>query len=81
MPQKNKKPKKLKCEVCGVVLGGVKSGKKAKTRRVPSRIFAGHLCSKCTAEVVKASARLKQGKMKESELGYAQKKYVKMISK
>jgi ribosomal protein L34E len=59
----NKKTKKAHCSHCGAVLHGVVFGHQSKVRktskseRLPSRIHAGHLCSRCLKSGIKAKAR------------------------
>lgn len=78
---KKKNAKTLECEICGITLGGVKMGKCAKSRRLPTRMFSGHLCSKCTAGIVAAKARIRSGEAKLDDMGFTKRKYVKMITK
>jgi large subunit ribosomal protein L34e len=50
-----------KCAICKKVLHGLprlnKFRKLSKSEKRVSRIFGGYLCSKCTREVLKESAR------------------------
>lgn len=58
-----RKPKAAVCAVCGERLKGVPRGRPAeikatpKTQRRPERPYGGVLCSKCTRDKMKASAR------------------------
>jgi large subunit ribosomal protein L34e len=55
--------KKPVCGVCGSFLQGMQHGsqdklnKLSKTQRRPERAFGGVLCSKCSRERIKATAR------------------------
>lgn len=59
-----RKPSKPICGICGEVLRGVAVERKSKLRNMPkskkrpSRPYAGNLCSKCMREKLKARARL-----------------------
>ncbi len=53
---------KGRCAVCGQPLRGV-SSKGAKSEKKPSRKFAGTLCHRCTAVVIRYAVRLKEGSM------------------
>jgi len=56
-------PKKAHCGTCKAVLSGVARGRPAalrklsKSQRVPSRPFAGNLCSACSRRAIIAKAR------------------------
>ncbi len=56
-------PKKAHCATCGAVLSGVararpaKLRKMSKSQKVPSRIFAGMLCSPCSRRAIIEKAR------------------------
>jgi large subunit ribosomal protein L34e len=58
-----RKPKKAHCANCGAVLSGVararpaKLKKLSKSQKVPSRAFAGQLCSPCSRQAIIAKAR------------------------
>jgi large subunit ribosomal protein L34e len=58
-----RKPKKAHCSACGKVLSGVARGRPAalhklsKSQRVPSRPFAGMLCSACSRDMHIRKAR------------------------
>lgn len=60
-----RKPSKHKCGNCGILLKGVlrerpyKMQNIAKSKKIPSRAFAGNLCSKCARLVIKNKARSK----------------------
>lgn len=62
---RNRKPAKPKCGNCGAVLKGVarerpyKMKKMAKTKKRPTRPYAGVLCSKCLRRVMVDKARSK----------------------
>jgi len=78
---KRRMPSKNCCALCGARLHGMPkqrpsdAGKLAKTEKRPERVFAGVLCGKCVARVLKEKARAGQGM--ETDLGRF--KYVKMI--
>ncbi len=58
-----KKTKKPHCSQCGSVLHGVVFGqqnkvrKTSKTERLPTRVHAGYMCSRCVKSGIKAKAR------------------------
>ena len=58
-----RKPKKAHCADCGTVLSGMARGRPAqvkrmsKSQKVPSRPYAGQLCSPCTRRRMVAKAR------------------------
>jgi large subunit ribosomal protein L34e len=60
---KLRKPAKAHCASCDAVLSGVARERPAglrklsKSERVPSRPFAGQLCSKCSRRAIIAKAR------------------------
>jgi len=75
-----KKPTKawVRCRLCNVILGGVKDSRRvAKSEKVPSRMFAGQLCAKCVAEIVKARARIHAGESKPENYSFAQSEFIK----
>ncbi len=55
---KNRKETKAKCRLCDKALLGVSQGtryqmnKTSKSMRVPSRMFGGNLCSKCSRQTL-----------------------------
>ena len=59
-----RKPSKHQCGNCGAVLKGVLRERPyimrntARTKKVPSRAFAGNLCSNCMRQTLKQRARL-----------------------
>ncbi len=61
-----RKPKKAHCASCGNVLAGVARGRPAqlkklsKTQRVPTRPYAGTLCSPCSRKKLIEKARQQQ---------------------
>ena len=83
---KREKTGKRKCGLCGAILHGVPHGKTnsevrklAKTRKRPERLFGGHLCHKCTAEIIELKTLIEAGKMKLEDVDPLRRKYVKMI--
>jgi len=60
---KKRKPGKQKCAGCGAVLGGTlrerphKMRKIAKSKKIPSRAYAGYFCGKCLKAKIKAEVR------------------------
>lgn len=60
---RKRKPKKAKCSSCGSVLKGIprerpyKMQRLSKSKKRPSRPYAGILCSKCMREKIKKEAR------------------------
>lgn len=60
----NKKTKKAHCSQCGAVLHGVAFGhqskvrKASKSKRLPTRVHAGYMCSRCLKSGIKAKARV-----------------------
>ncbi|HLC86124.1 MAG TPA: 50S ribosomal protein L34e [Candidatus Nanoarchaeia archaeon] len=61
---REKKQAKPKCRICGDVLKGVAHGVKtqirklSKTKKAPSRPYAGNLCSKCMRSVLLEKAQV-----------------------
>lgn len=59
----DKKTKRPHCSQCGAVLHGVVFGHQSKVRktskseRLPSRVHAGYMCSRCLKSGIKAKAR------------------------
>jgi large subunit ribosomal protein L34e len=60
---KRKKPKKAHCGRCGKPLGGVESKtpskmrKLSKSEKIPSRIYAGVLCTNCVEDLLRYKVR------------------------
>ncbi|MBW3001743.1 50S ribosomal protein L34e [Candidatus Woesearchaeota archaeon] len=60
---KRRKPSKAKCAGCGAVLAGVaralprKMQNMPKTKKRPTRAYAGVLCTKCTRKKITQKAR------------------------
>ncbi|NPD87164.1 MAG: hypothetical protein HGN29_00475 [Asgard group archaeon] len=60
----NKKTKKAHCSQCGADLHGVVFGHQSKVRktskseRLPTRVHAGYMCSRCLKSGIKAKARV-----------------------
>ena len=60
---RKRKPKNAKCSNCGIVLRGVprerpfKMKKMAKSKKRPSRPYAGVLCGKCMRALIIEKAR------------------------
>jgi len=60
---RKRKPKNAKCGSCGAVLKGVprerpyKMKKMAKSKKRPSRIYGGNLCSGCARKKIIEKAR------------------------
>jgi large subunit ribosomal protein L34e len=77
---KAKRPARLACRLCGAQLGGVKNARGLpKSAKVPSRMFAGELCGRCTSGLVSLKARIAQGAAKPEEARLAQQKYLRMM--
>ena len=62
---RERKPKAARCANCGAVLGGVprerpfRMKKMAKSRKRPSRIYGGYLCTRCVRKKIIEEARKK----------------------
>jgi len=60
---RKRKPKNPKCRSCGAVLKGVprerpyKMKKMTKSKKRPSRIYGGNLCSRCVRKKIIEKAR------------------------
>jgi len=60
---RKRKPKKIRCSICGGVLHGVlRAGvaitrNTAKTKKVPSRAYGGNFCSRCSRDKIKERIR------------------------
>jgi len=68
----------IRCRLCNAILGGVKDSRRAaKSEKVPSRIFAGQLCARCAAEVIKARARIHAGEARLEDYSLAQSRFIK----
>jgi len=52
---------KATCAICGQPLRGVGEG--SRSERKPTRKFAGTLCHRCAAVVIRYAVRLKEGSM------------------
>ncbi|MCE7742685.1 MAG: 50S ribosomal protein L34e [Candidatus Heimdallarchaeota archaeon] len=58
-----KRTKKPHCSKCGAILHGVAFGRQNRVRkmsrseRLPSRVHAGYLCSRCLKGAIKAEVR------------------------
>ncbi len=77
---KAKRPSRLTCRLCGAQLGGVKNERGlAKSAKVPSRMFAGELCGRCTSGLISMKARIAQGSEKLEEARLAHQKYLRMM--
>jgi len=73
---------RVKCRLCGAILGGVKDVRTAaKSERVPSRVFAGQLCSGCVARILKARTRIRSGATKISDYPFAHYEFIKSVKK
>ncbi len=74
------------CAVCGSVLHGVPHGKGpaevrklSKTKRRPTAVFAGILCSKCRSKVVEEAAKVEAGFKKSDEVELVLQRYVEKV--
>lgn len=62
---KERKPKRARCAGCGAVLGGTirerpyKMANMAKSKKRPSRVYGGYLCTKCVRKKIIEEARKK----------------------
>jgi ribosomal protein L34E len=77
---------KHKCALCERVLHGVPHGKTSaevrklsKTKRRPTALFAGVLCSRCRAKAVAEAAKIKAKAKNFSEVELRLQKYVKQV--
>ncbi len=80
------KPGRQHCALCKRVLHGVPHGKNAaqvrkmsKTKRRPTGLFAGVLCSKCKVIVVAEAAKVEAGVKKPVEVELRLQKYVEQV--
>ena len=80
------KTKKHKCALCKGVLHGVPHSKTsaevrklAKTKRRPTALFAGVLCTKCRSKVVVEAAKAEAGIKKIEDIELRLQKYVKQV--
>ena len=74
-----KKPTRdwVKCRICGAILGGVNDSRKmSKSKKLPTRIFAGQLCSGCVADVVKARVRIRTGDSKPEDYPFVLRGFI-----
>ena len=61
---KKKKHSKRRCAECGAELHGVPRGspkeikKLSKSKKIPTRPYAGYLCSKCMRKLIKEKVRV-----------------------
>jgi len=74
------------CALCKGILHGVPHGKDkaqvkklAKTKRRPTALFAGVLCSKCRAKVAVEAAKMEAGTKKLEEIELRLQNYVKQV--
>ena len=82
----NDKPGKHHCALCKGLLHGVPHGKNsslvkklAKTKRRPSALFAGILCTKCRSKVAVEAAKVEAGIKKTDKIEVRLKEYVKQV--
>jgi len=60
---------KVNCAICKKTLQGTTSSRKApKTKKHPSRKFAGNLCQACTQKIIKLQARVDDKKLKKTDV-------------
>lgn len=65
------------CSACGGLLHGVSCERGlAKSKRKPSRIFGGNLCSECSRKVIKLRVLLKTNEMSIEDVPMIYQKYV-----
>jgi ribosomal protein L34E len=72
-----KKRKGARCALCGVKLAY--GSESAKSKRKPSRKFAGVLCARCSFEVLKLAAKVKANHMKLDEIEMRKRRFVKVV--
>jgi len=69
---------KVKCAICKKTLQGTTSLRKAsKSQKHPSRKFAGHLCHKCTARIIKLQTRVDEKTLTKKDIEPLYKRYIK----
>ena len=68
------------CAVCASELSAVQN-KGAKSEKIPTRAFAGHLCAKCVKKVVKIAALVKDGEESLDNISLKIKPYVEVMVK
>ncbi len=74
---KKKKPAEARCAICGKKLqGGITTKRTAKTKKIPGRKYAGHLCHSCTQKVIKLQTRINEGKMYKKDADIKYQKYL-----
>ncbi|PIU22347.1 MAG: 50S ribosomal protein L34e [Candidatus Diapherotrites archaeon CG08_land_8_20_14_0_20_30_16] len=74
------KPKGAYCALCNKKLQGVPRGdlrKLSKTEKRPSVLFGGILCSDCRDSCFDDAIMLKTGLIKDSDVSFSKKHYVK----
>ena len=67
--------------VSGQRLQGVTSAKGAKSTKVPSRVYGGHLSGSTTKQVLVLAARLKEGLISEDDVDVRMLQYVRAAAK
>ena len=85
---KDKKHGKLKCALCKKQLHGVMHGKTSserkkgpKTRKRPSVVFGGVLCSECRTKVLEETIKLKENLKTINSIELRLKPFVKQIER
>ncbi|MFH1751342.1 MAG: hypothetical protein ABH821_00150 [archaeon] len=84
---KAKRPSKQSCALCkskllGVIQGSSNKRKNtAKTKKRPSVVFGGVLCSKCRTRVFEEGIMLKSGVKKLDEIELRLHSYIKQIER
>ncbi len=80
--EKREKGKRHSCALCQTELQGTNSLRStAKTKKRPERKFGGHLCSKCSRQVISYAARIERGTLKPEEIGVRFKPYIEALVK
>lgn len=80
---KASKPARAHCGLCGAKLNAVpragvgEMAKYAKTEKRPERKWGGVLCHKCTASVIRNSARIAAGRLARRDIDIRQLKFMK----
>ncbi len=82
---KRKKRSFAKCALCKERLKGVppesRKKKLSKTKRRPSVMFGGILCSKCREKIIKKAALRKYKLTRDEEIDLREEKFIKQAEK
>lgn len=68
------------CAICSAELLGVQNSG-SKSEKIPTRVFAGHLCGKCVRKVVKIASMVKEKLESMDNISLKLKPYVEVMVK